>query len=651
MVRYELSLCIGQESTNRGVIIKCHDEGISLAIRLVTCHQVSKWRMVEEPFAIPSGSTAFLKISKPDKTKCVVDGKMDGAGILFKLPPQACTVEGTSDAEVSVYGADGGRVTSATFPIHVPPECVCNCEMESEPYVDIMGSQIRAAIEAKSEAKAAAEAAKLAQVNTPKIGNNGNWLCWDFEKSEYVDTGVSAIPSAELESMMVKSVNGESPQDGNIDIYLGGDADRHAEYFTITDDGIISLKPEYRGACNREDFPYAISDNGSVETGSRNSELPKYLVIPEVVGTTAVAKLAPGMLMYNHAVETIVLPSTVVTIPERFCEGSASIRNLYNTERITSVEKVAFQCCGIEKAKFPNLTVLGAGVFNNAGLLKYADIGKVTDIPMLCFASCNNLSMIRGGADVTSVGAMAFQMTYRLNSVEFLPKLKSIGQSAFVRCRLIYDWGSLTGCSFGSNATAKQLNPTNIWSTCTVTPTENALPTLLSQIHPTWKNKQIGTSGINYSGGCIFFSVMHAFCALKGIVATTADELAEIAIANSSDPDILNNFDATNGYITTMCEALGLKLDYYKSYNKASLQAVYDKIKEGSYAILLMAGLSGNTGHSALAYGVKANKEFLVADSAFSPGEYVGCTDQGIKYSMVYQNMISPSSGVYIISL
>lgn len=38
----------------------------------------------------------------------------------------------------------------------------------------------------------AGQAAVDASVNSPKVGDNGNWFVWDFEAGKYVDTGVAA---------------------------------------------------------------------------------------------------------------------------------------------------------------------------------------------------------------------------------------------------------------------------------------------------------------------------------------------------------------------------------------------------------------------------------------------------------------------------
>lgn len=214
MLRYELSLCIGREKTNRGVTIKCHDDGISLAITFLVCRQTSKWRVTEEAFIIPTGATAVLKIEKPDKTKCLIDGKLEASAFVFELSEQAFTAAGTAEAEVSIYGANGGRVTSANFPITIPEECVCSCKTESKDYVDIVGDLIKAAKDAEASAKKAAEDATRAQVNGPKIGENGNWFVFDVEVGKYTDTGVSSAgnpPSDEQVEDAVQAYMDENP--------------------------------------------------------------------------------------------------------------------------------------------------------------------------------------------------------------------------------------------------------------------------------------------------------------------------------------------------------------------------------------------------------------------------------------------------------
>ena len=52
----------------------------------------------------------------------------------------------------------------------------------------------------------AGQAAVDASVNSPKIGNNGNWWVWDFKAGAYVDTGVAASGGESA----VYSVNGRT---------------------------------------------------------------------------------------------------------------------------------------------------------------------------------------------------------------------------------------------------------------------------------------------------------------------------------------------------------------------------------------------------------------------------------------------------------
>ncbi len=115
-----------------------------------------------EAYTIPQGCTPVLRISKPDKTYCIQEGTVQSNRLIFAPKPQAFTAAGTAKAEVSLFAEDGRRVTSATFDIIIPPECVCDCGTESGSYVDVMSEQIRAAIEAAERAEEAAKRAEEA---------------------------------------------------------------------------------------------------------------------------------------------------------------------------------------------------------------------------------------------------------------------------------------------------------------------------------------------------------------------------------------------------------------------------------------------------------------------------------------------------------
>lgn len=188
MITYDVDLCIGVDAKDNLVTIKNHDTGASIRTRLFIC-QHGKWLDKLEPYNIPTGSTAVLRIVKPDKKYCITDGTVGSNSVLFELPPQAFTTAGICRAEVSLFGKDGKRITTGSFGISVPEECICGCDLESENYIDVMSEQIIAAIDA-------AERAEAAVVHGPII-KDGTWWLWDLEAAEYKDSGVRATGSGE----------------------------------------------------------------------------------------------------------------------------------------------------------------------------------------------------------------------------------------------------------------------------------------------------------------------------------------------------------------------------------------------------------------------------------------------------------------------
>lgn len=206
MITYDVNLCIGTDNPNKRLAVKCHDTGVNLRVHLQVC-RLGKWKDTTETYTIPAESVAVLRITKPDKKYCITDGTIESNRVLFEMHPQAFTVAGVCQAEVSLFGPDGRRITSGTFYIDVPEECICNCDLESENYIDVMSEQIRAAIEA-------ADRAENAVTHGPII-QNGTWWLWDLEKGVYVDSGVRASGS----DGTVKSVNGIAPDEsGNVEI-------------------------------------------------------------------------------------------------------------------------------------------------------------------------------------------------------------------------------------------------------------------------------------------------------------------------------------------------------------------------------------------------------------------------------------------------
>lgn len=431
---------------------------------------------------------------------------------------------------------------------------------------------------------------------------------------------------AEFTGELYRRLHGEEVVNGNDYAALQSqtvnvasqDPDIHAEFFTFTDDGKLVLKPKYRGATNNATNVNDVSDMGVGVAGSKNAELPKHLIVPEIVDGKAVHSLALAIFRKNLAVESVTLPCTVTEISERCFDGCNNLKNVYGTEYIKVIGSLAFQSTAIGRLKCPNLEHLaGTSTFQNCGRLVYADLGKITALPAKAFNFCTELTLVKSENRITSVGDRGFYLTANLKNADFIPSLKNIGQVAFLRSGVDYPWDTLDGCTFGTDATPKQYNPTDFWSGVAFTPCENRLPTFLSQIDPRWKNRQIGTSGVAYGSGCILMTFMHAYCGLHNIAISSVSEFEQIA-----GTDWLNAYSNKTADIEQQAEGLGLKVDRYGSLlydgdgnsDNTILKTLYDALAAGKYAII---GYSEPTisGHVVVAYGINEKGEILIADS------------------------------------
>lgn len=449
------------------------------------------------------------------------------------------------------------------------------------------------------------------------------------------------------------------------------DPNRHAKYFTITDDGIVSLKPEYRGACPSSrvtECPLAVSgitdENGVPQNGSKNAELPNSLVIPEVVDGVAVLELAPGMFLGNHAVVNITLPTIVETIPDRFCGSAWNLRTVNNTERILKIGKGAFQTTRLEKAVFPNLFTLGPNAFYLCSYLEYADIGMVKEIKEYTFYFCARLFSLKGCAGVETIGEFAFSKTYWLYSVDSFANVKLIGRDAFMRSRLNYNWESLSlpPDAFGAQATRLQINPTDFWSGCTYTACQNPVPTLLSQLDNRWKgrvinDKKVGNDDMTYGDhGCGWMTIMHLYSAVMGKHYTHVEQFENDCktIGDRKGIDIIGMFDREDLTTEQILKNLDLSVTRLNAKNDnvdECLQDIYDALEKGSYVYAKVGKSSAVKGdknyrtgidfgyHAAMVYGVNTMGELLYADSSNMADSSMEIKAP-IKYPMPIQNSI-----------
>jgi hypothetical protein len=237
-----------------------------------------------------------------------------------------------------------------------------------------------------------------------------------------------------------------------------------------------------------------------------------------------------------------------------------------------------------------------------------------------------------------------------LSRADFIRDLTNIGKYAFYMSKIDYDWSTLNGCTFDTNATSLQLNPTDFWSSCTFTPCENLIPTRFSQYDPRWVDRIFATrdSGgktFTYSQGCQWMCAMHIYCGINNIVLESPIEFENIV--DNINPAVRNTFESNQTYFANLMRNLGLTATLYTSSNQTSLQDLYNAVSGGGYACIEVGSGAKTTGHTIVVYGVNDKGELLVLNSSSDTYD-----DRG-KYMMLsipYQNIVAPDSKLVIVT-
>jgi hypothetical protein len=432
-------------------------------------------------------------------------------------------------------------------------------------------------------------------------------------------------------------------------------------YFNITEDGVISLKPEYRGAVPSSSDaakPYW-SNNGAKIAGTQSKELPEEIVIPETVSGITVTALSNFMFSGIKNVKRIVLPICIEVIPEALCYNTWNLQEIINTENVKSMGSHAFANTSIRKAYFPSLTEFSlrsngspsTSHFSGCACLVTADLGQVfmqprATVPKMCFNGCERLVCLHNADGITSIGQYGFFGTRRIKNLSFLPNLTNIGDYGFLISGVNYDWNNLTGCTFGVKSTSKDINTTN-YSDCTFTVCNTPMRSTFDQRNPLWANKNIGNCPNTYSTGCATVSAAMIYSALIGVDMESPEEfVSAVGAVNNSllDLDIADGVNNTTGEgdfwteLVRWFDAVGLRAVVYNSVSATNIQVMYDALASGAlvWGRILADHTDGN--HCVVFHGVNSDGELLVTDpSSYGSvsGHYEAAT-----YAMPIQNFM-----------
>lgn len=164
MIQFEIKAPIGREYDGNEYTIKCMDPGVTFAVELFTVEPISPWRERAIPYQIPEGSTAKLRVTRPDRAYTVTKTIIEGGTILCPVHPYSVTTPGKCSADVAVYGPDGNRLTSATFHFFVDRECAPTAGENAPVFVDSIQGLIEFVEQSVERSEKAAERAENAGV-------------------------------------------------------------------------------------------------------------------------------------------------------------------------------------------------------------------------------------------------------------------------------------------------------------------------------------------------------------------------------------------------------------------------------------------------------------------------------------------------------
>lgn len=453
-----------------------------------------------------------------------------------------------------------------------------------------------------------------------------------------------------------------------------------AEYFDVGDNGIVSLKAEFRGCPVDNTYPLSVSDKDEGFVGSKAFCLPSKIIIPETIDGMTVTGLANGMFAYNNFVEEVVIPDTVISIPAGFCYHAHQLKVIANTEHIEEIGESAFRHTRIEEAIFPTLKTMGNSVFKNDVFLHTVNIGKVTEITEGAFAYCRSLKTVCGGDEVKTIHGGAFYHTTALKTVPFLNKLKvtEIKDAAFICSNVRFDWSLLKDtCDFGPCATPVSDNETDFWSGINYSDyvCENHLGTLLNQSHSAWKETLFKRAEKVWSKCCGVFCTLHIHSALSGNKYNTpmeyettlldaVDKAISLAQTDEEKQALKEALKCENySQANLIYNALGYDTAILRSGNTSINSDIFTEmlsaLKDGAYAHLSISSLNDvdkdgvleghpNGGHAVIAYGVTENGEIMIADSA-SGSAGIGAPNEMLTYKIPFQNLMGEQGNIVIV--
>ena len=141
-------------------------------------------------------------------------------------------------------------------------------------------------------------------------------------------------------------------------------------------------------------------------------------------------------VLASTAIESIVIPEGVTVIPNRAFENTP-LKSVTMSDKVTSIGDYVFQnCSAIETIKLPSsLVSLGASVFSGCSVIKTVTIPEgVTAIKNYTFQNCVALESVNLPAELSSIGTYVFKGCTALKSITVPQGVTTISNYTFQNC-------------------------------------------------------------------------------------------------------------------------------------------------------------------------------------------------------------------------
>lgn len=201
------------------------------------------------------------------------------------------------------------------------------------------------------------------------------------------------------------------------------------EFFSITNDGAISLNRNYKGT------------------------IPSVLVLPSSINGIEVSKIAQNGFAGEKQIINIVIPSTVERIGARAFKGCNNIESIDISEYVTSIDQSAFSGWSSNQKINDYSGLIKAGSLIDCDAKIYATVkvgtqvvsgytgmsnlygiymtNNITTIAPNAFSGCINLEEFTLPEFVTSIGELAFNECKNIKSITIPAVLKNLANDAF----------------------------------------------------------------------------------------------------------------------------------------------------------------------------------------------------------------------------